>query len=142
MPDEYLRRLNEQLESRVAFWRRLLGSDPARSAVWVACEGSAVVGFASTGPSVASDAPASEAQLYSIYLLEHAAGKGVGHQLMTAAANELRRQGFSAWMLWVLESNQRARRFYEREGWVTDGGRQVDSSPGFDLVEVRYRTTL
>lgn len=142
MPEEYLQGLDERLEPRVAFWRRLLGSDPARSAVWVASDESGIVGFASTGPSLASDAPASEGQLLSIYLLEHVAGKGVGHSLMSAAAYEMRRQGFTACVLWVLESNLRARRFYEREGWVPDGGRQVDSSPGFDLIEVRYRITL
>ena len=142
MPDGYLARLDEQLERRVALWRTWLGADKTRYAVWVAVEGSAIVGFVSTGPSVTPDAGSSEAQLYSIYLLERVAGRGVGQALMTTAASELRRQGYASCMLWVLESNERARRFYEREGWATDGGRQVDSSPGFDLIEIRYRITL
>ena len=142
MPDEYLRQLDSQRERRTTVWRSWLGADPARSAVWVAAEGPTTVGFASTGPSQASDAGASEAQLYSIYLIENVVGKGIGHALINAAAAEMRRQGYTACVLWVLEGNQRARQFYEREGWALDGGRQVDSSPGFDLIEVRYRTSL
>jgi hypothetical protein len=42
-------------------------------------------------------------------------------------------------VLWVLEANGRARRFYEREGWTLEGGtRTTPLGPS----EVRYRRTL
>jgi hypothetical protein len=41
--------------------------------------------------------------------------------------------------LWVLETNTRARRFYESGGWRADGSSKTANSRGFPLVEVRYR---
>ena len=41
-------------------------------------------------------------------------------------------------VLWTFEGNARARRFYERHGFVADVGRQALPIPG-DPVEVRYR---
>lgn len=36
--------------------------------------------------------------------------------------------------LWVVEANPRARRFYEKHGFVPDGARFVDD---LDIVEIR-----
>jgi len=38
--------------------------------------------------------------------------------------------------LWVLEENPRARRFYERNGFLADGARVVDER--LNLAEVRH----
>ncbi|HEV2216991.1 MAG TPA: GNAT family N-acetyltransferase [Candidatus Dormibacteraeota bacterium] len=142
LPDHYLQGLDQEYERRLHVWRRVLGADVARSAVWVADEGDEAVGFASTGPSRAEGAPPTEAELYSIYLLERVAGTGVGNALFTAANDEMRKQGYLIATLWVAEANLRARRFYAREGWTPDGGRMVEHMAGFDLVEVRYRVSL
>jgi hypothetical protein len=45
-------------------------------------------------------------------------------------------------VLWVLEGNERAERFYRAAGWARDGGRKVEEFQGTDLVEVRYRKPL
>ncbi len=142
LPAGYLDNLDDQHGARLEVWRRLLSQDPARSAVWVAAEHGAIVGFACTGPSRDENAGAGEAELFSIYLLERKAGTGTGRLLMRRAISELRSQGYTSAVLWVLESNERARRFYERGGWALDGGRQVDNRPGFDLIEIRYRIAL
>ena len=142
LPDQYLQSLELEHERRLQVWRRLLGQDVARFAVWVAEEGEELVGFASTGPSRAEGAPYAAAELYSIYLLERVAGTGIGHELLKSATHEMRKQGYLVATLWVLESNVRAKRFYEREGWALDGGRTVEHGPGFDLVEVSYRCSL
>ena len=142
LPDHYLEGLDHEYERRLQVWRRVLGADVARSAVWVADERDEAVGFASTGPSHAEGAPSTQAELYSIYLLERVAGTGVGHALLAAATAEMRKQGYLVATLWVLEGNVRAKRFYEREGWALDGGRMVEHRRGFDLVEVRYRGSL
>jgi hypothetical protein len=42
-------------------------------------------------------------------------------------------------VLWVLEGNARARRFYEAMGWLPDGGRQLLEMVGAKLYEIRYR---
>ena len=45
-------------------------------------------------------------------------------------------------VLWVLEDNPRARRFYEREGWDLDGARKEDEFLGVRVAEVRYSIRL
>ena len=47
---------------------------------------------------------------------------------MVAAEEHLRAAGFTEAVLWVLEGNERAARFYESHGWHEDGGTLVDDS--------------
>jgi hypothetical protein len=42
----------------------------------------------------------------------------------------------------VLDTNDRARRFYALAGWAEDGASKTDASRGFDITEIRYRRTL
>lgn len=54
-----------------------------------------------------------------------------------------RRRGFASLMLWVLERNLRARRFYEGFGLRPDGGRQTRPEwLGEGVYEVRYNLEL
>jgi RimJ/RimL family protein N-acetyltransferase len=46
---------------------------------------------------------------------------------------------YGAALLWVLEDNPRARRFYERAGWAPDGVRKAEERLGVRAAEVRYR---
>ena len=55
---------------------------------------------------------------------------------------ELERRGFRNATLWVLASNDRARRFYEREGWEADGATKVDEFGTVEMREVRYARRL
>ena len=54
----------------------------------------------------------------------------------------MQRAGFNEAVLWVLETNERARRFYEKVGWKTDGQTKTDDRGPVVLNEVRYRVTL
>jgi ribosomal protein S18 acetylase RimI-like enzyme len=127
------------LQAREERWRQRLAARERRHVVVVAEEGGSVVGFASCGESRDT---AGEAELYSIYVLPEAWGSGAGPALMAAALAALRANGFAAASLWVLEDNPRARRFYEREGWVRDGGRREEEFLGVTITEVGYRITL
>lgn len=98
-----------------------------------------MVGFASCGES--RDA-AGEGELYAIYALPAAWGSGVGPALMAAALGALRTGGFATASLWVLEDNPRARRFYEREGWRSDGRRREEEFLGVPVTEVSYGIAL
>ena len=59
--------------------------------------------------------------------------RGVGGQLMRSVASRCLAAGSARLYLWVLESNERARRFYERHGaalsgadvWIPPGGGSV-----------------
>ena len=66
-------------------------------------------------------------ELHALYVLPELWGRGIGRDLLAAAGDVSE--------LWVLESNERARRFYERFGWAPDGsGREVHG-----VLELRYR---
>ncbi len=122
-------------DERAARWRSVL--DAGDAAVFVAEDGARVVGFAACGRS-RDDDPAS-GELYALYVSADAAGTGAGAALLRATVAELRARGFERALLWVLSSNARARRFYEREGWTPDGATKTEDLDGFPLVEVRYR---
>jgi len=61
---------------------------------------------------------------------------------MDAVTEGLAGAGYRDATLWVLDSNDRARRFYALAGWAEDGAVKTDGSRGFPLREVRYRRTL
>lgn len=122
-------------DGRRAQWEERL-ANPQRQ-VFVSEHGGRVTGFVSIGES--RDEPG-KGELFAIYVLPEAWGSGAGPALMTSALEALR--GYSSAMLWVLEDNPRARRFYEREGWILDGGRRDEEILGVTVTEVRYRTTF
>jgi len=65
-----------------------------------------------------------------------------GRELMTATLDFLANLGYTQVTLWVLDTNARARRFYEAAGFRADGALKVDDGRGFPLSEVRYRRSL
>jgi GNAT superfamily N-acetyltransferase len=119
------------VEDREQMWHQVIGNEAM--SVYVA-ESAGVVGFVSVGPS--RDAKG-EGELYAIYVHPGAWGSGAGKALMDSAREWLA-QRFSSAILWVIEDNPRARRFYEREGWIVDGWR-TDVVRGIEVPEVRYR---
>jgi ribosomal protein S18 acetylase RimI-like enzyme len=58
---------------------------------------------------------------------------------MSAALETLARAGYREATLWVLETNARARRFYEAGGWRGDGAVRQDEVDGVLLTDLRYR---
>jgi GNAT superfamily N-acetyltransferase len=115
----------------------------ARAGILVADVAGDLLGFASYSPSRDSDAdPGRVGEIGAIYLLPSAWGKGIGRQLMDATLACLATAGFTQVTLWVLDSNVRARRFYEAGGWSADGGQKLDESRGFPITQVRYRRSF
>jgi GNAT superfamily N-acetyltransferase len=141
LPQNYLDGLDPA--ARVPARRRMLAeADLPRSGTLVAADDGQVVGFAHIGPSRDEDADSSVGEVFAIYLAPGAWGKGRGRELMTAALADLVRAGYRQATLWVLDSNARARRFYEATGFRPDGASMADESRGFLLTEVRYRRAL
>jgi ribosomal protein S18 acetylase RimI-like enzyme len=99
-----------------------------------------VIGFASVGASGDADADASTGELYAIYL-SPLWGVGIGSTLHDAAVAMLS-QRYTEATLWVLDGNTRARAFYERQGWDTNGLVREETRGGAVLNEVRYRRSL
>jgi ribosomal protein S18 acetylase RimI-like enzyme len=127
---------NRTFEERYGIWRNALEQDRH---VLVAEEDGEIVAFAAIGP--ARDEGADVGEIYAIYAHPDVWGRGVGRRLIEAATAALSSAGFAEATLWVLDTNDRARRFYERAGWSHDGGVKFeDRLPG--LRQVRYRRAL
>ncbi len=75
------------------------------------------------------------------YFLPAFWGSGAAAPAMAFALDHLRQRGFDTAILWVLAGNARARRFYEKCGFVSDGAAKAIHL-GVDLAEVRYRRNL
>lgn len=138
LPRDFLDR--SSVEDRERSWRRTF-TEPGYGVV-VAEEAGRLVGFASFGPSRDRGAPDGTGEIPAIYVAPEVLGTGVGRQLFEAAVGKLREGGFARATLWVLEANDRARRFYERAGWSWDG---TVSHHQFDCANepiVRYAADL
>jgi ribosomal protein S18 acetylase RimI-like enzyme len=142
LPDEYLDRMPETMDRRIEARRAQLTDLPPDHRWWIAEQAGQMVGFAVTEPSRDADALPSTGELSLIYLEQDAAGKGIGRALFAHAVEDLRQRGYAQAILWVLETNARARRFYEAAGWQADGASKTEEWPGVLLREVRYRITL
>ena len=81
-------------------------------------------------------------EVQSLYLLPDAMGKGCGRALLAAALRELAGRGCREVILWVLEGNRRARRFYERAGFAPTGEALADTVGGRPVRELCYRYAL
>jgi GNAT superfamily N-acetyltransferase len=139
LPDKYLDQLGEQLTQCSEFWRAHISTPPtSRNEVWAVGTETQMDAFAAIGPAREAD-PNVTGEFYAIYVDPSRWGQGLGRTLFTHATGRLRTLGYSTAILWVLASNIRARRFYEIAGWSADGGSKLESRPGFELREVRYR---
>jgi GNAT superfamily N-acetyltransferase len=130
--------------------KRQLRGRPQRTTI-VACT-DAIVGFATFGPErevnagwpapeTAAGAAGQIGELYALYVHPDWWSTGAGRALMERALGSLRRTGFAAVVLWVLEQNARARRFYEVAGFAADGA--VNTLHGLGgVTEVRYRRVV
>ena len=138
LPDETLDALD--VAEREARWREAIADSSTN--VIVAVVDGAIVGFVSAGPTDDDDASPGTAELYAIYLEERAAGQGVGRALLERAVDGMRTAGFSQASLWVLDSNERGRRFYEQAGWAWDGKRSSHQVQCSNMPVVRYARKL
>jgi ribosomal protein S18 acetylase RimI-like enzyme len=140
LTDDYLDGLS--VEDRLEQHRRSLEEPPSDWRTWVAQEGGDVAGFAVTGPSQDADATERTGEVYAIYLEPERVGTGAGRQLFDHAMGDLRQRGFDAATLWVLETNERARRFYEVAGWGHDGTVSTERVDCEMRPTLRYRIDL
>ncbi|WP_109489360.1 GNAT family N-acetyltransferase [Occallatibacter savannae] len=130
VPDEYLAGLDESL--RVKLWQEWLGSG---AVVLVAERKSEIVGFVHAG-KIREPIETADAEIYSLYLLRDAQGRGIGRALLTELSTSLDSQGFSSLGLWVLERN-RSRGFYENCGGRLSASKVIEIG-GARLMEVAY----
>jgi ribosomal protein S18 acetylase RimI-like enzyme len=143
LPDAFLDALDTEIEERTSRWQGFIAGAQARGWVQLVTEDEdQVVGFVTFGPSEEKTDDARIGEVYAIYVDPSHWDRGHGRALFTAAMRGLTETGFSAATLWVLETNARARRFYESAGWSADGATKTDHRGDIELREVRYRRAL
>lgn len=74
-----------------------------------------IVGYVVCGKNREAEA-SFEWQLYAIYVLQEYQRKGIGRLLFDVAIKEMKRRAVPSFMLYVLEDNRQACRFYESLG--------------------------
>lgn len=77
-------------------------------------------------------------EIVSIYFLPDYIGKGYGGHLLKRCIDELGKLGFTKLLLWVLEDNKKARRFYEKNGFNYTNEYINDCIGGKEIREVMY----
>ena len=135
IPDAYLDGLPVDGERR----RRLMIERGGEYHESVAARDGEIVGWAAAGPARDEDKTGPEhGEIYACYVRPDWWGRGVGGLLMTHAIGQLADEGRTSVTLWVLEDNERARRFYESCGLRPDGARKLLDF-GQLVPEIRYR---
>jgi len=106
--------------------------DPGRR-VHLAIDGGRIIGYTKLIPPWLPDAQPGDLQLSQIYVASSHHGQGVAGKLMDWTIATARAAGAPALLLTVWENNPRARRFYDRLGFVHIGdygfpvGDQIDT---------------
>jgi len=117
------------------------GLEPDHPTTIVSVEDEMIRGFATIGPS--RDAgPEGIGALHALYVDPDCWDTGVGRTLIHEARRQLAGLGFDEAVVWVLAGNERAERFYRKDGWAADGSRRWDEVWSVVIDEVRYRRTL
>jgi len=135
VPQHYLDAMDPSREE--SEWKtRIAETRWPSSGVLVAETKAGIVGFAGFGSSQETSAIA---EIGTLYAMPEVWGTGIGKQLMLATLTTLAQAGYAQATLWVLEDNERARRFYEAADWRADGAVVKDTTGGTSLNKLRYR---
>jgi GNAT superfamily N-acetyltransferase len=143
IPQTYLDALTP--EDRLVTWDEVLGRGPSPlTGTLVGVDATDdIVGFASFGPNRDDDMTDSGVgEVRALYVDPSAWGRGAGAKLLLAATDEFVRGSCHTATLWVLDTNDRARGFYERMGWRPDGVTKLHDWTAFVATDARYRLDL
>lgn len=131
------------IENRTQQWAHWLHSaETTYNLVAQALSSSEILGFVSGGP-LRENRPDFDAEIAAIYLLPAAKGQGLGRELFQTMQNWLGNQGYQRLLVWVLESNQAARGFYEHLGGLRSLQKRTHiGNPPHEVDEVGYSWNL
>jgi GNAT superfamily N-acetyltransferase len=103
----------------------------------IASEGRLPAGHISLRPDRDADGdPRGDvALLTQLFVREEYWGSGLAAQLNAIGREDMVQRGFAQGRLLVARGHQRARRFYEREGWRATGEHETSGELGLELAE-------
>lgn len=138
IPDDILENDFSVERRRAGFTREL---DKKRPFNVIAIDDDNPVGLLSFGDSRHIKVDEDTTELWRIYLLPQYWGSGFGKQIFSWGINEIKSRGFKKVILWVLEENIRARRFYEKNDFIHDG-QKMEEEMGKKIVDLLYIRNL
>lgn len=101
IPDEYLSKIS--YESRKSHWKLLFGKEKVQAIV---CKiENEIVGFVSYGKEQ-HGYEKYDGEMYALYLLKKAQGKGIGKKLFENGKIELKKLGYKKMLIWALSENK------------------------------------
>jgi GNAT superfamily N-acetyltransferase len=139
LPDEAMN--FRSIDDRIAEWRHTIESGVGYAAA--AIVGGEIVGVSFAFEDTADDVPARTGHLTTLFVDPEHIRRGHGHALLDDAVEWFRARRLTSAVLWCLQENNRARRFYEAQGWTLDPSalpRQIGPYEG--VREVRYRRAV
>jgi len=133
VPDEILDNLS--VDKRKLYFENVI-KDKSEIIV-IAYKDNVAAGFMTFGKCRDDDKDSSLGEIWGIYLLPEFWRQGIGSELISWGVNSLNDLGYNKVCLWVLEENMRARKFYEKQGFIYDGTSK-ELLIGKPLIVLRY----
>jgi GNAT superfamily N-acetyltransferase len=134
MPDNILENVFSVKKRKEGLLRELYEGVPVNIIMY---DDDKPIGILTYGKSKDESLDDSFVEIWRIYLLLSCWGKNIGAELMNWAVTELHQKGYKKIILWVIEDNARARKFYEKMGFTHDGATRI-INVGKELKDLRY----
>ncbi|MDB5054480.1 MAG: family N-acetyltransferase [Bacilli bacterium] len=132
MPNDFLQKFS--LDKRVKCFELSLSQGIEQIAIMLVS--GITVGFMMITPP--NDFSKSQTEISAIYLLKQYQGQGYGKCLLDWGLARLKELGYKKVILWVLQENKDAIRFYERQNFEFDGTER-EIFRGINLRQKRYQ---
>jgi GNAT superfamily N-acetyltransferase len=133
LPEAVLARID--VDQRVSSWQRTIEDRSVLTLVAYDTTHQDIVGVCDAGRNRSPTGHAAE--VYRLYFEHHARRHGLGSEMFERVTAWLRGQAMPSLVIWVLDNNHHARRFYEAMGGKP-GPRLASRVHGFGVIEQAY----
>lgn len=140
IPDEILNKLS--IPERIKQWKKWLHS--IDSITYIAKHNDDILGFISFGKERDNDFnDVDTAEIYALYVDPDYWQQNIGNLLMSKASHKLQKDGYEVVVLWVIEKNLIARKFYEKNSFAkTIEKKSLNIGNNFAVDEIKYQKNL
>jgi len=139
-PQEYIDGRIKDYETQENFFKRL--SDPNANP-YICYVDDKPMGKIVYGKSRDDDTSETDGEIWAISFYKHSHGKGYASMAMEFAENKLREMGCDKIYLWCLETNARARNFYEnKHGYRPTNVQKILDLAGTPFNEIRFEKAV
>lgn len=130
------------IERRQNWWEKSLADENSEATTLVCEVEDKIIGFCGFGPSRDADADNTVGEIYALYVRATHWNQGYGYALLSQALEMLKTAGFHRATLWLLEGNNRTKKFYERVGFIGDRTSKLEKLGKTTIRERRFNYTF